>query len=117
MKTKNDFLENHCSYPELAKKTLRAGGLSWEEIAEMGWDCYDASNGAAPGMIYYSDTVKFGKNNFALIFEALDRFEYDCGKLNKPCITKDGEENFYNWLAWFAWENTMSEVLNYLEID
>ena len=117
MKTKKDFLENYASNAELAKKTLKAGGLTWPEIIEMGWDAYAANTGSVPGMIYYSDTVSFAKRNFALIFESLDMFEYECGRLeNKPTISKDGEDQFYNWLAWFAWENTMSEVLSYLDI-
>ena len=113
MKTKKDFIENYSSNPELAKKTLKAGGLSWDEIKDMMWDAYAANTGAVPGMIYYSDTVKFAKRNLVLIMNALNTFENECGLLeNKPT---DDETNFYNWLAWFAWENTMSEVLSYLE--
>jgi hypothetical protein len=114
MKTKKDFLQNNCSNPELAKKVLKAGGLSWIEIKEMGWNAYAANTGAVPGMIYYSDTVNFAKKNLVLIMDSLNRFEKECGRLeNKPT---DDETAFYNWLAWFAWENTMSEVLSYLEI-
>lgn len=113
MKTKKEFLSDYSSNPELAKKTLNAGGLTWDEIKEMKWDAYDASSGAVPGMIYYVDTVKFAKNNLVLIMNALNQFESECGLLeNKPT---DDETNYYNWLAWFAWENTMSEVLNYLD--
>jgi len=116
MKTKKDFL-NNCSNPELAKKTLNAGGLSWEQIKKMGWDAYTANTGAVPGMIYYTDTVKFAKKNHLLILQALDQFKDETGaKLdNKPNPTN--KQLYFNWLAWFAWENTMSEVLNYLEID
>jgi len=116
MKTKKDFL-NNCNNPELAKKTLNAGGLSWEQIKEMGWDAYTANTGAVPGMIYYTDTVKFAKKNHLLILQALDQFKDETGaKLdNKPNPTN--KQLYFNWLAWFAWENTMSEVLNYLEID
>ena len=115
MKTQKDFLENFASHPELAKKTLKTGGLSWNDIKEMGWDAYTANNGSVPGMIYYSDTVPFAKKNLVLIMNALNDFENECGLLeNKPT---DDETTYYNWLAWFSWENTMSEVLNYLEID
>ena len=113
MKTKKDFLENYSSNDELAKKTLKAGELSWSEIKEIKWDAYDASSGVVPGMIYYADTVKFAKNNLVLIMNALNQFESECGLLeNKPT---DDEQTYYNWLAWFAWENTIGEVLNYLE--
>ena len=117
MKTKADFLENYATNPSLAKKTLKAGGLSWSEIKEMGWDAYAANTGAVPGMIYYSDTVPFAKRNHLEILKALDDFESETGaKLeNKP--TPTDETQYFNWLAWFAWENTMSEVLNCLDID
>jgi hypothetical protein len=115
MKTKNDFLNNYSSNPELAKKALKAGGLTWNEIKEMKYDAYAANTGSVPGMIYYSDTVKFAKKNHLLILKSLDDFEHETGaKLeNKPSPTD--ETQYFNWLAWFAWENTMSEVLNYLE--
>lgn len=112
MKTKTDFLANYSSNPELAEKTLKAGGLSWSEIKEMMWDCYDAGSGSVPGMIYYSDTVSFAKNNLVLIINSLNEFEKECGLIDKPT---DDETSYYNWLAWFAWENTLSEVLSYLE--
>ena len=74
-----------------------------------------ASSGSIPGMIYYSDTVPFAKKNHLLILQALDNFENECGKLeNKPSPTD--ETQYFNWLAWFAWENTISEVLNYLDV-
>lgn len=114
MLTKKEFIANYSSNPELAKKVLKAGGLGWALIKEMKWDAYAANTGAVPGMIYYSDTVKFAKRNFRLIIEALRAFEAECGPLQTPAH-EDGEEQYYNWLTWFAWENTMGEVLNYLE--
>lgn len=117
MKTKKDFLENYASNSELAQKTLNQGGLSWLEIKEMGWDAYTVNTGSVPGMIYYADTVSFAKKNHFLILQALDRFEDETGGRlkNKPSLTDEAQ--YFNWLAWFAWENTMSEVLSYLEID
>ena len=113
MKTKKDFLENYSSSPELAKKVLRIGGLTWSEINEMKWDCYDASSGSVPGMIYYADTVPFAKKNHFLILNTLNNFNEETGGTLYP--PADDAQNYYNWLAWFAWENTMSEVLSYLE--
>jgi len=116
MKTKKDFLTNYATNPDLAKKVLNKGGLSWAEIKNMGWDAYDAGSGAVPGMIYYSDTVPFAKRNHLLILQALEQFEQECGRLEgKP--TPTNETQYFNWLAWFAWENTMGEVLNYLDIN
>jgi len=117
MKTKKDFLNNFSNNPELAEKVLKQGGLTWSEIKEMGWDAYTANTGSVPGMIYYSDTVPFSEKNHLLILKTLDEFERETGSPleNKPSPTD--ETQYFNWLAWFAWENTMSEVLNYLEID
>ena len=113
VKTKQDFLKN-CSNPELAKKTLKQGGVSWSEITERPADFYDPSSGSVFGMIYYKDTVKFAKANHLLILQALEDFENETGeKLDKPNTQE--ETQYFNWLAWFAWENTMGEVIRYLE--
>ena len=112
MKTKRDFIENYARNPELAEKVLKAGGVEWNTIKAYPEDYYAANTGAVTGMIYYSDTVPFAKKNLVLIMNALNEFEEECGSLDKPT---DDETTYYNWCAWFAWENTMSEVLNYLE--
>lgn len=113
MKTKKDFLNNYATNADLARKTLKQGGVDWSTIKEYPNDYYAANTGSVGGMIYYSDTVKFAKKNLVLIMNALNQFEQDCGLLeNKPT---DDDTQYYNWLAWFAWENTMSEVINYLE--
>jgi hypothetical protein len=114
MKTKAAFLSDHASNPDLARKTLKAGGLTFAEIKEMMWDAYAANTGSVPGMIYYSDTVQFAKDNLNEIHEQLRTFEEECGQLEVPKFSED-ETQYYNWLAWFAWENTMSELLSYLE--
>jgi hypothetical protein len=114
MKTKKEYLENYASNPELARKTLNAGGLTWKKINERKWEVYDPSTGVVPGMIYYADTVKFAKKNESEILEQLREFESECGQLDMPRYS-DCTKHYYNWLAWFAWENTMSEILNYLE--
>ena len=113
MKTKKDFIDNYSSNPELARLALNAGGVDWAQIKECPQDYYAADTGSVTGMIYYSDTVKFAKKNHLLILQALDNFERECGKLDKP--STEDETQYFNWLAWFAWENTMSEVISYLE--
>ena len=113
MKTKKDFIENYSSNPELARKALNAGKVDWADIIKYPNDYYAANTGSVTGMIYYSDTVKFAKKNHLLILQALDNFERECGKLDKP--STEDETQYFNWLAWFAWENTMSEVISYLE--
>lgn len=113
--SKKEFLEDYASNPELARKTLKQGGLKWQEIKDMGWDvAYAANTGAVPGMIRYSETVKFAKRNHLQILQALQEFENEYGILsNKPEPTN--ETKYFNWLAWFAWEHTMNEVLDYFE--
>lgn len=108
MKTKSDFLKNYASHPKLARLALNQGGVNWSDIVKYPQDYYAANTGNVPGMIYYSDTERFSKLNIGLILEALNDFESECGPLKK-------DDNYLNWLAWFAWENTMSEVMNYLE--
>ena len=114
MKTKSEFLSNYASNPNLAKKVLSQGGVEWNDIRQYPDDYYAANTGAVPGMVYYSDTVKFAKKHHLEILQQLDEFEDECGRLeNRPRATD--ETQYFNWLAWFAWENTMSEVINYLE--
>lgn len=114
-KTKKDFLENHASHPELARKALNAGRVNWNDIIKHPDDYCAADTGSVPGMIYYRDTVKFAKKNIHLILDALREFEENVGTLKNVPKHSDGETAFFNWLAWFAWENTMYEIINYLE--
>ena len=114
--TKKEFLSEYASQPELAEKVLAQGGVAWSEIKERGWDVYDAGSGAVPGLIYYKDTVRFAKKNILLILKAKAVFESECGILSNMPDPTD-EDIFYNWLAWFAWENTLSEVLSFLGKD
>lgn len=113
-KTKKKFLENYASNLELSKLILEQGDVDWVDIVERPHDYYDPSSGSVPGLIYYEDTVKFGKDNHLLILQVLQDFEDEVGQLkNKPKPTDETE--YFNWLSWFAWEHTMSEVINYLE--
>ena len=113
MKTKKEFLKN-CSNPVLFAKVLKAGGVNWSELVDSPEDYYDASSGSVPGMIYYADTNEFAKTHLFEILQAVSEFEQECGLLtNKPEATD--ETRYLNWLAWFAWENMMSELMNFLE--
>ena len=111
-KNKSNFLDNYATHPELARKTLKAGGVAWSDLKKYPSDYYAANSGSVPGMIYYVDTVKFAKKNHFLILQALSDFENDCGPLDKPTGDKT---QYFNWLAWLAWENTMYEVISFLE--
>ena len=113
-KSKKQFLENYSSNPEFHAKVLRQGNIEWKLLKENPNDYYAANSGSVPGMIYYKDTVAFAKKHHLEILQILDEFECDCGKLeNKPSPTD--ETQYFNWLAWFAWESMMSEVISFLE--
>ena len=110
MKTKKEFIEN-CQHPELANKVLNKMGASWNEIIEHPYDYRNAGDGVS-GFIYYSETVPFAKSNLVLIQNVLNEFELECGVLKKPT---DDETQYYNWMAWFALENTIQEIIYYKE--
>jgi len=116
LKSLTDFFENYSSHPELHKKAWKAGHVDWKDYKEYPQDYYAANTGAVPGMIYYDDTVAFGKRNQGLIHDAIKDFENECGPLDVPRFADD-ETQYYNWLAWFAWENMAGELQNYLEND
>jgi len=110
-KTLSDFF-NNCSNPELFRKVWKQGNVSFDEVKKYPNDYYAANTGAVPGMIYYADTCKFAKKNVWQILEQLSAFEQVTGEpLKKP----SDPEQLQNWLTWFAWENMMYEIINYLE--
>lgn len=114
MKTLKDFLNNYSSNKELHKKVWSAGGVDWNDFKERPYDYQDPSSGSVVGLIYYDDTVKFAKNNLGVILERLREVENEVGKLSVP-NKKDEPIAYYNWLAWFAWEDMASELLFYIE--
>lgn len=108
-KTKKEFLNDFTRYPELARKVLNQMGNSWAEIIEYPHDYRDASAGVS-GFIYYSETHRFAKRNIGLILEAIGDFQDETG------CSFDGEKlTDLNWLAWFALESVMQEVIDYKE--
>lgn len=109
MKTMENFLEFNESKRELFEKTIEQGGVDWSDLIERPNDYYDASNGSVPGMIYYSDTEQFAKDN---IREILTVYAEWCAEVGVLEIDK---YNPLNWLAWFAWESMMSELMNWLD--
>jgi len=109
--TKNEFIAK-CRYPDLAKAVLNQMGATWKEIIKYPYDYQDASGGIS-GFIYYNETTKFAKQHLLKIINALNDFETECGLLpNKP--TED-ETQYLNWLSWFALENTIAELISYIE--
>lgn len=105
--TKTKFLEV-CRHPKLARKVLSQLGVDWKDLIEHPEDYRDAGEGVS-GFIYYCETEPFAKKNIELILEALEEFEDEMGASLKK------QEPFLNWLAWFALENTVQEVIDFKE--
>lgn len=98
--------------PELSKAVLKQCGVDWEDLIAYPYDYRDAGSGVS-GFIYYSDTVPFAKAHLVPIMNALNELESDIGEpLKKP--TGD-ETQFYNWLAWFALESVVDEIIYFKE--
>lgn len=114
MKTLKDFFEN-CTEPELFKKVWEQGKVNWSDFKRNPNDYYAANTGSVHGLIYYSDTVKFAKKNHLAILQMLDDFESECGKLSGKPSPLEEEQQYFNWLTWFAWESMAGELINYLE--
>jgi hypothetical protein len=106
---KTTFILN-CQSPELAKKVFNQLGCTWSELIDNPSDYRNAANGVS-GFIYYEETVLFAKKNAALILDALNEFERECGLLDKP----SGDVAYWNWLAWFALEHVVDQVMYMLE--
>jgi len=113
MKSKSEFIYS-TNNPDFTRAILRAGGVSWKELISRPEDYYAANNGNVPGMIYYEDTVKFGKKYQNDILDMIDEYEEDTGsKVDKP--SRKDKTQYYNWLSWFAWESVMLDLMYYLE--
>lgn len=109
--TKNNFIK-HSSNPELTRAVLNQCGVDWEDLLEYPYDYMDAGNGVS-GFIYYSETVPFAQKHLVLIMNAINEYENDIGEpLKKPT---DDETQFYNWLAWFALESVVNEIVMFKE--
>lgn len=112
--SKKKFLEEFSSFPNFHVKLLKQGGVKWKLLIKCPQDYYAANTGSVPGMIYYKDTVPFAKKYHLSILQVLDEFESNYGKLeNKP--SPQDETQYFNWLAWFAWESMMSETMTFVE--
>lgn len=138
MKTKKEFLKNTFS-PKLTNAVIKQIGLDFKELKECANDFRDASRGVS-GFIYYIDTHKFALKNRKEIVMLLEEqaaqfdtnvidmikgFEVFNGKIDNDEL-KDlylflgGAKNIKqgtvtNVLSWFALEETIYNLVNYLE--
>lgn len=111
MKTLKDYLKTSRN-SELAQVVLEQMGLDFQEVIERPYDFRDASVGVS-GFIYYSETTQFAEKNLLTIINALNEFETEIGEpLKKPT---DDETQYLNWLAWFALETVIDEIITLTE--
>lgn len=137
MKSKREFLKNTFS-AKLTNAVINQIGLPFNELKEYANDYRDASSGVS-GFIYYVDTHKFALKNrkeiVKLLEETSDSFDenvIDMVKnfgMFKGSMDKEDLKDLYlflgggkveqgavtNIMAWFALEETINELINYLE--
>lgn len=137
MKTKKEFLKNVLS-PKLANAVIKQIGLDFKELKECANDCRDASGGVS-GFIYYIETHKFALKNrkeiVMLLEETASNFDTNVIDMVKGFgvfngdIDNDDLKDLYlflggakvtqgtvtNVMAWFALEETIYSLINYLE--
>lgn len=116
-KTFEDFIENHYKgeYSELFTNLWEVAGVDFEEFVEYPHDFASPSSGSVPGLIYYADTTEIARNNIEDILRlVLDKERFS----NESVFTYKNQQmdnEPLNALAWFAWEELFSELLEYLQ--
>lgn len=104
---------NQCSNPLLFRKVWNASGLTFAEFKENPNDYRDPSSGSVNGMIYYSDTEKFAKNNLEDIIELIAYFQEESDdNILQRAIDSGNKLNFF---AWFTYESMIIEFIDYVE--
>ena len=111
-KTLSNFFDQ-CSHPYFFKKVWNQSGLRFSDVKRYPNDFRDPSSGSVPGFIYYCDTEKFTKNNRDLIYQLVAEFDKETGS-NTP-LRAYASGNPLNFLAWFAYESFIIELIDFLE--
>ena len=109
--TKKQFLQN-CRHPQLAKAVFRQLGASWKEIINFPYDFRTPTNGIA-GFTYYNETEPFAKRHIELILKAVSDFQSFTG--GNLFANKYAKDNMLNFLAWFALETVIDDIIYFLE--
>ena len=102
-----------CSNPYLFKKVWKKSGLIFSDVKRYPYDFRDPSSGSVPGFIYYSDTEAFAKNNMACILQIIAEFDEETGLNTIVRAHETGSP--LNFLAWFAYESFIIELIDFLE--
>ena len=111
-KTLQDFFAQS-SNPALFKKVWKQSGLRYSDVKRYPHDFRDPSSGCAPGFIYYCDTEKFAKNNMISILELIAEYDKSTGDSTIARANEIGSP--LNFLAWFAYESFIIELIDFLE--
>lgn len=106
--TKIEFIENS-EDPKLTRAVLNQLGASWTELKERPLD-YRTADSGVPGFVYYDETVPFAKRNYRAIIDRFHQFQHDTGGALKP--PKGDDTQYYNWMAWFALETIVQELMD-----
>ena len=110
---RTDFIAG-CGCPKLARAVLnqlRRHGLDWHTLSKHPQDYRDARAGVN-GFIYYSETIPFAKRNMVGITLFLREFEQEIGTpLKGPKEDDEQHTQYLNWLAWFALEYVVDEIM------
>ena len=111
-KTLQDFF-NQCSSPYLFKKVWKQSGLIFSDVKRYPHDFRNPSDGSVPGFIYFSDTEKFAKNNMDWILQIIAEYDKETG--SNTIIRAYEMGSPLNFLAWFAYESFIIELIDFLE--
>ena len=71
---------------------------------------HGCQSGVVSGLIYYADTKAFYIKHLEDIEEMQSDYEEETGEKLEP------KAPFYNWLAWFAFEETVRDLADKLDI-
>lgn len=111
--TEEQFIKDSTN-PDLTRAVLEQIGVDWEDLKDYPEDYRDAGNGVS-GFIYYNETVPFAQSHLITIMNAVNQFENETGcVLDKHTYDKT---QFYNWLAWFALESVVQDLIDIKERD
>lgn len=109
--TKKSYLEQS-RHPELARKVLRQMGADWKDIVKYPMNYRDPQGGVS-GFVWFNETEPFAKRNIELILDAVGDFEEETG----CSVLSNMGDNKLNWLAWFALETVIQEIIDITECD
>jgi hypothetical protein len=72
---------------------------------------HGCQSGVVSGLIYYADTKAFYIKHLEDIEDMIADYQENTGEMLQP------KAPYYNWFAWFAFEETVRELADSLEIE